>query len=188
MTVPHRRGFTILELLVVVAIVLILGMAILPSLSSFWRNNRTKATIDLLRARVADARGHAIQHSRNYQLFVSEDGMQIMVSPQATDQIEPPETGAVSQSFSVTDQLPKTVTIAPLYTGTDESLIAVPGWIKLITFKPDGTCVEDAAEFLISEPGYTEQIARIRGLTGTLTVNPITEGAGTPGAAVGGMR
>jgi prepilin-type N-terminal cleavage/methylation domain-containing protein len=179
MTQLRRQGYTILELIVVMVIVLVIGAAVIPTLSSYWRDNKTKATIDIMRARVADARGFAIEQSRNYQVFISEDGTQVMIGPQPTDQLEPPETGSTIMGHTETTTLPKTVTITPIYTGNDETLIAVPGWIKLITFKPDGTCVEDAAEFIIYEPGSIEQIGRVRGLTGTLTVNPLVGGSGT---------
>lgn len=169
----HRRSaFTIMEMLVVIAVILILGAILVPSLVGFWSNNRTKAAVDITTARLSDARGAAISQGRAYRVCASPDGRQVRVCP---DESEPAEQLSSDQPVSPlvrTDTLPETVVLTPML--TDTSVESIDGWITLITFLPDGTCREEAGEFQLSEPDTTPQVVRVRGLTGVWTVNAAT--------------
>jgi prepilin-type N-terminal cleavage/methylation domain-containing protein len=172
MTRPSpRTGFTILEILVVVVVILILGAVIVPTINTFWADGRTKAAVDSTQTRLAEARSNAVNHGRNYQLLVSPDGCQIRVAADPSEQMEASENGSAAQEFGVTVKFPPTVTLLPETLADTGASANSSGWTLLVTYKPDGTCMEDNVEFSINEPGVTPQVFRIRGMTGTVAVN-----------------
>ena len=170
----RRRGFTILEILVVMAIILLLGAILLPAVAGLWGDNRTKASANMLQARLADARSYAISQGRPYQVLASSDGKQVQVAP---DPAEPPEqigSETPPPDYGATSTFPTPVTITPIYTGGDSAPSStMSGWTRLITFLPDGTCREDAMEVHLSEPDGTPLVVKVRGLTGDVAVNPL---------------
>jgi prepilin-type N-terminal cleavage/methylation domain-containing protein len=171
----HRRSaFTIVEMMVVIAVVLILGAILIPSLVGFWSNNRTKAGVDIATARLSDARGAAISRGQAYRVCASPDGRQIRVCPDESELAEQLPTDSDAPPLVRTDTLPDGVVLTPILTGTADATASADGWVTLVTFLPDGTCREDASEFQLAEPDVTPQVVRVRGLTGVWTVNPAT--------------
>ncbi len=181
-----RAGYTILELMVVLVIILILAAIVGPSLIGFWSNNRTKAAADAVGGRLADARGAAISQGIPYRLSASPDGRMIRVSPDESEGAAQPSTDPSLRPMWQQETLPKGVVLTPTYTGT-ESLPDADGWVTLVTFLPDGTCREDRSEFELAEPGETALVVRVRGLTGVWTINPATaaDPTGTGGMTMG---
>jgi Tfp pilus assembly protein FimT len=174
-----------MELMVVMAIVLILGAIVGPSLFAFWGNNRTKAAVDTVTARLADARGAALAQGRPYRMCVSPDGLSVRVCP---DESEPAEEFATEQpATAIFEQntLPAGVLLTPMMTGAATAAADTDGWTTLVVFLPDGTCREDA-EFEVTEPNNTQSIPqtiRVRAMTGVWTTNPTA--AGTTGTTPG---
>jgi len=177
-----RAGYTILELMVVITIVLILGAIVGPSLLGMWGNNRTKAGVDTVTARLADARGAAIAQGIPYRVAASPDGTQVRIDPDESEPTEQLASEQPSTPIRQVDKLPPGVTLTPMTVGTTQADSA-DGWITLVVFLPDGTCRDDASEFTLSEKDQTPQVVRVRGLTGVWTVNPAT--ATNPTAATG---
>jgi prepilin-type N-terminal cleavage/methylation domain-containing protein len=171
-----RAGYTILELLVVIVIILIVGGIVAPSLLGLWGNNRTKAALDTVTARLAEARGAAIAHGVPYRVCVSPDGQQIRTCPDESDLAAQSESERPANPIDVTNTVPPGVTLTPMTVGGTAS---PDGWVTIITFLPDGTCREDAGELLVGEENETPQVVRVRGLTGVWTVNPATATEGT---------
>jgi len=185
----QRPGLSIMELLVVIAVILVIGAVIVPTLSSFWADSRTRVSVDLVQARLAEARSAAVEQGRNYQVLISPDGKQIMVSTDPNEQQDVVETAATVAPYGITSTVPDTVTLTVTYAGNDVTMSqGANGWTKLITYKADGTCVEDAGELQIEEPGVTPQVVRIRGLTGAVATNaqndpnaaPVGQGTKSP--------
>lgn len=171
----RRPGFTVLELMVVLAVVLILGAILVPALSGFWSNNRTKAGVDIVTARLADARGAAISQGRAYRVCVSPDGRRVRVCPDESESTEQLSTDPTAAAVWEENTLPATVTLTPMSVGTSAPSAGTDGWVTLVVFSPDGTCPEDAA-FRVSEEdaSVVPMTIRVRGLTGVWTVNPST--------------
>lgn len=168
----RRSAFTVMELLVVIAVIVILGAILVPSLIGFWSNNRTKAAADIATARLSDARGAAIAQGIPYRVCVSPNGLQVRVCPDQSGLTEQLAFDTTTVPVQRVDTLPKGVVLTPIYTGIDGVIPANDGWITLVTFLPDGTCREDASEFVLSEPEVTPLVVRVRGLTGVWAVNP----------------
>ena len=71
MTRRNRRpGFTLIEVLLVMAIILIMAAVAFPTLSAMWGDVRAKAAADQVRAAWTEARARAIEDNRAYRFAV----------------------------------------------------------------------------------------------------------------------
>ncbi len=170
MTARRRAGFTLVELLAVMAVLLVLTAILAPGLRLFSRDSKLLAGSDLLRGRIADARGEAMEHGRPYRLALSQDGLKVRVAPDdqnfdtatlTTDEASP----KVSE-----DDFPKDVTATSEPPDGSPPTVDADGWTRVATFQPDGTCREDAVVIRVSQPNMYPVLIRIRGLTGAATV------------------
>ena len=57
---PPRPGYTIFELVVVLAILLMLAAISLPSYEALYGNSKQRAAVDTVRTRIANARSKAV--------------------------------------------------------------------------------------------------------------------------------
>lgn len=170
---PHRDGYTLLELLVVLAVIILIGAIIVPGLSGTQGNTKVKAAADDATAAIALARSHAIAEGRNYRIAVSQDGTKIRVSPDDPAALDPGADEDAAKPFVTERQFEKGVTLVPIITGSEMSTADSEGWIRLATFLQDGTCREAYdPDFEIREVGVRPLVIQIRALTGHTTVNP----------------
>lgn len=163
-----RRGYSLLEMLVVVAALTILGVAIIPTLSGMRGDSRVKAAADVVRGRIADARSKAMEAGQSFKLSVSQDGTKLRVSQQSDDQT------TTAQTSLVEDDLPQGVSCR---LDMDEEFLASEeaGWQHLATFQPDGTCREDRIQIWLQEVGVNPLLLTLRGLTGSTTMSTSTK-------------
>lgn len=165
MTRPTRRdGYTLLELVAVLAAIFILGAIILPTLTGLRGNTNLKAGEDILSSLLAQARAKALEDGRNYKLSITADGRTVRIEPDASATASQPE-----QPITRQEDLPKGVTMVILE--NDNPVTDAPGLQRVATLLPDGTCREDNVFVQLSEPGSAPRTLRIRGLTGGVTVS-----------------
>ncbi|QEL18798.1 pilus assembly FimT family protein [Limnoglobus roseus] len=173
-----RPGFTLIEILVVIAMLVILGAVLVPSMSGLGRDTKTKAAADLVQSCIADGRGKAIETGLNYRFAISSDGNRVRVAPEVLDtQGQVPDSAGGVPSVRE-DNLPTGVTIVTI--DEDPPSPDANGWIVLATILNDGTCREDLVELKISEASVQPLGVRIRGLTGTTVLFNLTAGGKSP--------
>jgi Tfp pilus assembly protein FimT len=150
----------------------ILGAAVVPSLSGMMGDTNVKGAADLCMARLSDARSYAIEEGRAYRVSVSPDGKQIRISPDEADGSGQPLVAPEIAAHTITDHLidtdrAQTVVITPGSNQRDGG----DGWIVLATYLPDGTCREANSKFSLNEAGSAAYTMNVRGLTGAVTLN-----------------
>ncbi|MCY7354477.1 MAG: GspH/FimT family pseudopilin [Lysobacter sp.] len=74
MLCKRTNGFTLVELMVVIAIVAVLATLALPSFEGSMRSNRVATTTNEMMASLALARSEAIRSSRSSRVCASSDG------------------------------------------------------------------------------------------------------------------
>src|SRR5262245_40719595 len=86
MTARSRRsGYTLFEVVLVAAVVLILAALAYPSLRGMYGGYRVTAGVDSVRAAWAQARGRAIEEGRPYRFAVEPNGTHFRVAPDHSD-------------------------------------------------------------------------------------------------------
>lgn len=177
MTTHHaRRGFTMFELIVVMALLLLLAAVILPSVGAFRGDTRQRAGADSIRGELAVARSRAMEEGRPYRVAISQDGKRIRRGPDTQDFAEVSAFGHPDSSASIVDFAFEYVTAEVIAEQTDMAPESVGGWITIATLQPDGTCREDSVLVLIKEENNGQIRVRVRGLTGSSRVVPNTTG------------
>jgi prepilin-type N-terminal cleavage/methylation domain-containing protein len=85
MTRSRRPGFTLLETLIVLAIMVILAGLTYPSIKGSFGYYKLHGAVDSVRAAWAHARSQAILESRPYRFAVEPNGSHYRVAPDQPD-------------------------------------------------------------------------------------------------------
>jgi len=177
----RRAGVSLVEVMVTMAVLVAIGGILAPTLRTMGRDSKSKAGIDTLRGRIADARGAAVEDGRPYRLAVSSDGKRVRVSPDERAFVNVAANADEDDSGPLIAEstMPPDVTATTQHDDGSQATADEAGWVRVATFQPDGTCLEDSATVKVSEPGARPITLRIRGLTGSAT----TETGPVPGKA-----
>ena len=76
-----RRAFTLFELLLVLALLVILAGLAIPSIDYMYADSRTMAAVDQVRSKWAAARGHAVGEGRAYRFSIMQNSGAFRVAP-----------------------------------------------------------------------------------------------------------
>ena len=169
---PARRGFTLFELIVVMALLLLLAAVILPSVGAFRGDTRQRAGADIIRGELAIARSRAMEEGRPYRIAISQDGKRIRRAPDTLDFGEVAAFGHQDGSAVAVDFEFEHVTAEVFTEQTDMATEPVNGWVTIAIVKPDGTCHSDQVFVVVKEENNGQTRVRIRGLTGSSRVVP----------------
>lgn len=159
---PRRPGFTLLELTLVLAMILILGAFTVPSLGGLKGNADQRGAADAVRARIADARGLAMEHGTPYRLALSADGTRLRVGPDAADF----GSGGAAEVATSAARVIETPLEKATAAVEDAEAASDGAWVTIGTFLPDGTCREDNVTVAVSEANFPPLRVQLRGVTG----------------------
>ena len=180
-----RQAFTLFEVLVVMAIMVIVAALSVPTLDSMYAGFKITAAEDTVRSAWATARAQAINDGIAYRFCVVAGKGNFRIAPD-TDDFWTGNDGAATAPTDTTnpplivqDVLTKGVRFL---TGKPEPGVVDPGgdtiipgggvdpstWTSPIVFLPDGTARDDA-ELTLSTRGATPRVLHLRGLTGIVT-------------------
>lgn len=175
----RRTGYTLLEVILVLAIVVLLASLSFPSLESMYGDVKLNAAADQIRSRWADARTQAIEEGRPYRFAVQTDG-KFRIAPDTTefwgggstgDNATPNETDA--PPLDVEESLPKGVKFSDSGLNNAGDAGDSGGWITVVRFQPDGTASTDV-EIVFESEGSRPLQLKLRGLTGAVTATTLS--------------
>lgn len=174
-----RSGFTLLELVVVMAFIILLATAAMPSIFTIERNAEQKAAMEQVRGLIADARGLAISQGVPYRLAITPAGDRIRLAPEGPEFASvQAATAPTAAATAIEYRFQKTsVSVAADADSGEEAPTAdSSGWITLGTFLPTGVCRQDSGPATtlinVNETGYLPMQIRLRGVTGTARLLP----------------
>jgi len=179
---PVRSGASLLEVLIVMAIIVAFGAIALPQLRDFNGDSRIKAAADTVKGRIANARAASLESGRPYRLALNPEGNRFRIAPDelafqnvaANDEDEEADSILVGET-----NLPKDVTAEIVTADGSTGAVDDNGWTRVATFRPDGTCREDSVTIRLTEPGTLPILIQIRGLTGAATIEKTKPTMGT---------
>ena len=194
-----RRAFSLLELLIVVAILATLAALATPQILTLIREGAVYEAADYVRESMGEARRYAIETGIDYDLRYEINGSTIVILP-AEKELEADEDQGYSDTeeyYRATLQLPEEITLevpdgvqveaermqpsdfgSPTEIGDTEGMeipspaqLADKTWSTPIRFRFDGTA-EDFTLLVKSEEGLVSKV-RLRGLTGSIRTGQV---------------
>ncbi|MCS7045933.1 MAG: prepilin-type N-terminal cleavage/methylation domain-containing protein [Gemmataceae bacterium] len=182
----RRGGFTLLELMLVMAVMIIALSMAFPVFDALLASSRERAARDLVRARWAEMRARALEEGRPYRFAVTENTGKFRVAPDDEAYWSGRSTGdgVDDRPLIVEGELPQGI----LFTRDERAFAELtaapppgPEWGETIAvYLPDGTARGDAVIYF-GKAGQRAIGLHLRGLTGAVT--PIDPGTATQAAA-----
>ena len=199
----HRRGFTLLEMLLVLALIVTVASLAVPSIRGSLRGQRLRQGAERLRAELIAARVKAMRTGITHAFVLSTTTGAFLSLPHApnAEELTEAQLGALAAQTDaaatiqaggslpegVGESLPEGVTFGAVSAWDDHSMQGAVGAasggggeiVPSILFFPDGTSTN--AQFtVVGERGDTILVT-LRGLTGTVRVgNRQVSLAGSP--------
>ena len=170
----RRPGLTLLEVLLVMALLLALGAVAYPTLSAMYGDVRVKAAADEVRAAWTEARARAIEDGRPYRFAVEPGTGKFRVAPDAGEFWD--GSGGSSDENQAPphiqeDELPNGIVFEP-----PADLPADGAWTTVAVFNPDGSCQADTEVALREDDDSTPVVVRVRAMTGAISVRKKSAG------------
>jgi prepilin-type N-terminal cleavage/methylation domain-containing protein len=165
----HRRGYTLLEMALVTALLSVVAALAYPSIEGMYGRYKVTAGVDAVRAAWAQGRSRAIAEARPYRFAIMPGQAQFRLAP------DQPEfwggSAAGAPGLVVEGALPKGVNFGASSGQGDGS----GAWNTLAVFLPDGSARDDA-ELEFHLRGAAHKVLQLRALTGAVTTRSATGG------------
>jgi prepilin-type N-terminal cleavage/methylation domain-containing protein len=180
-----RRGFTLFEIILVMAILVILVAVSYPSIDSLRDYYSLQGSADKVRSSWAEARTRAMEEGRPYRFSVVYGKGNFRVAPDSADYWAgdvpaPPDPN--NPPLVSSDSIPKPIRFRRADSPPDENdedsvlppdSVGMNQWSTLAVFLPDGTARDDASVALAAGSRSRPLVVRLRGLTGSTSVRPL---------------
>jgi Tfp pilus assembly protein FimT len=174
-TKSNRSGFTILEILLVMAILIVIAAVTLPTLDASYGDTRVRGAGDDVRRACAEARSRAISTGVPYRFSTHSDNAHFLVAPDVDDSGNGNSNGASSADSAPTKEMDDgKLLVGTLHDSIDfgktDATDSGGGWRTRAVFLPDGTCRADTQITIETKGGGTSLVVSIRQLTGIVSV------------------
>jgi len=165
-----RKGFTLLELLLVMAILVILAAVSLPTMQAMYGDTRVRGAADEVRGAWAEARTRSIDNGVPYRFAIITGKEQFRLAPDTNEfwdgssgDIDP--TSESNSAKVIVGSLPKHI----FFESKQDLPGGSGGWRTIAIFLPDGSCKNDASVVVRADDCDPLTIS-VRGITGIVTV------------------
>ena len=164
----HRPGLTLIEVLLVIAVIIALGAVAFPTMAAMYGDVKLKAGADDVRAAWTEARSHAIEDGRAYRFSVQPGTGKYRVAPDADGFWDGGGGGDESDAppYTFEGNLPNGIVFQ-----VNGELPESAGWTTVVVFNPHGRCSADV-EITLKEADDdgTPIVVKVRAMTGAVSV------------------
>lgn len=168
-----RRGFTLLEVILVMVIMVIATAIAVPVIQSMLDDAHMTAGADMVRARLADARAKALDSGTPWKVaYLPNSGIFQLAAEDADAWSDSDQTPDETPEF-MRGELPKDIILAVNrddIAGAAGAPQASGGWQTLAVFTGDGSARDDGTVY-VGKPGLMPLRVRVRALTGTVSLD-----------------
>ena len=182
--VRERAGFTLLEVILVMGLIVIVMSIAVPSVSNFYKGEKLMAATDGMRGAAAEARVHAIDRGCNYRLAVVPGRGNFRYAPESPEYWSggsgeglPCREGAVPADIGlrvvVGSQELTLAADSSAATSIPVGEVSPDLWSTVVIFRPDGSA-DKTVEIIFSSPHCLSLSVTLRGLTGTTSVRRLS--------------
>jgi prepilin-type N-terminal cleavage/methylation domain-containing protein len=168
----HRPGLTLLEVLLVTAIILVLGTVATLTMSAWYGDVRVKAAADQVQSAWTEARTRAIEEQRPYRFSVEASTGKFRVAPDGPEFWDGSGGGSSQDDENAAPPYIEEGELAGKIVFEVPSELPTEGsWTTVAIFNPDGTCQNDT-EITLREhdDDGVPIVIRVRAMTGAITV------------------
>jgi hypothetical protein len=183
MRLRRRPAVTLLELVLVCAIMVMFAAITYPAIDAMYAGTRLQGASDAIRAAWSEAQGRSVNEGRAYRVAVLPGKGNYRVAPDSsefwTGDGGHADSDPDNPAFILENSLPKGIVFpedggnVPEVSVNESSLpdgtVSIGQWVTQVTFLPDGTALDDA-EVVLQYPGTRPITLRLRALTGSTTV------------------
>lgn len=174
----RRPGYTLMEMLVVLAILVIAAGITVPVIKSMLTDTRQNAAADQVRAQLAEARARAMDDGEPWMLAYMPGTGMYQLAPEESTEWSRPQNDVYTDEKVVRDNLPEGIIF-----GATEEAIASKGsgggggagtWVTIAVYLPAGNAREDTKTYF-GTSGFTPLMVSVRALTGVVDVSFLPE-------------
>lgn len=194
---PRRSGFTLIEMLLVLALLVTITMMAYPTLSRLRLEHQLKQGAEMVRVELAATRLHALEQGMDYQFRYEPGGQHFLAVPADYSAIQA-QSALAQQSgnsapaaiyWKTHGQFTVKVKFNTIINTTNSQVAAQPlpreflvgfdkpddlsriDWAPPLVFKADGSARDFSVEIENSDGKYV--VLAVRGITGGTTISPI---------------
>lgn len=161
-----------METMAVLAVLLVIAAVTFPTFRGLKGNADQKAAADVVRGRIADARGMAMEYGQPYRLAISADGTRIRLAPDTPDFASLPASEQPGGAVTCLECRLDKATAGLVASDDAEAPGGEGGWLTVGTFLPDGTCREVGSVIAVNEGSFPPIRIQLRGVSGSSRVLP----------------
>jgi len=193
----NRPCFTLFELVLVLAILIIVTGLVYPSLDAMYGGFKLTQSTDMVRAGWAGAKSHAIDEGRPYRFAVVLNKGNYRIAPDSADfwagnSDASGTSDAINGPLVIEEALPAGIRFASTDSAAqasgpdsagDSSMpkgsVDMSMWHTTAVFLPNGTARDDV-EILFQSGGVSPLLMKMRALTGAVTVKTLNSEGNRP--------
>jgi prepilin-type N-terminal cleavage/methylation domain-containing protein len=185
-----RPAFTLFEMVLVLALLVVLAALTYPSLDTMYGDYRVQAAADQVRGQWAEARTRAVNEGRAYRFAVVRNRGNFRIAPDSPE-FWSGGAGASDSVMVVEDALPRGIRFTfgngnsePLTSDTilQPEAVGPDLWTSVVTFLPDGTATaldgneQGEVRVIFQARNAATVLLKLRTLTGTASVQTLPPG------------
>ena len=168
----RRAGYTLMEVMVVVAIIILAASITVPVVSSMIDDARITASSDTVRAQLAETRAKAMDSGKPWRLACMPGTGYYMLAPDDSTEWESTDQSVLQREDAIRDTLDKDIVFSSS-PGTGAAA-AGNGWQTIAVYTYDGSAREDSIIYF-GKTGTPLMAAEVRGLTGSVIMRSAVE-------------